>query len=197
MKRGDFIWGAAFAAVVCTLAVPATHNAIIGATRVHPYAMGFAKFTLLATLGELLGLRLRVGEWKRPVGLFWRAIVWGVLGASLVLIFQVFSTGVRSALAVGLLPAGNGMPQTLWVAFWISTVMNTTFAPTMMVGHRMTDAYIELTGGKIFSRRVSFSQIIGHIDWQSFFGFPVAKLFRSSGFRLTPSPSSCRRSTAF
>lgn len=175
MKRGDLIWAATVAAVLCALAMPATRNLIVGATLVHPYAMGFCKFFLLATLGELLGIRLRVGQWKRPVGLFWRAIVWGVLGGSLALIFQVFNMGVRSALAAGLLPTWSGIPQTLWVAFWISTVMNTTFAPTMMVGHRMTDTYIEMTGGKIFTRRVRFSDVIAHIDWQTVFGFLVVK----------------------
>jgi len=175
MKRGDLIWGACVAAVLCALAVPEIRNVIVSATRVHPYAMGFAKFAVLASLGELLGIRLRVGQWKQPVGLLWRAIVWGVLGGSLALIFQVFNMGVRSALAVGLLPTWSGIPQTLWVAFWISTVMNTTFAPTMMVGHRMTDTYIELTAGQIFTRRVSFSNVIAHIDWQTVCGFLVVK----------------------
>jgi hypothetical protein len=175
MKRGDFVWIAALVAVVCVFMVPATHTAIIGATRTHPYPMGFAKFAVLATLGELLGLRVKIGEWKRPVGLLWRVFVWGVMGALLVLVFQVFSAGVRSALSGGLLPAGNGMPAALWVAFWISVVMNLTWAPTLMVGHRLTDAYIELTCGHSHTGRVRFVDVIAHIDWQMCFGFVVAR----------------------
>src|ERR1019366_9115375 len=160
MRRGDFVWVAVLAVVVGALLVPASRNALLEATRAHPYPTGFGKFAALATLGELLGLRIRAGEWKRPVGLLWRVLVWGALGASLVLVFQVFSAGVSSAIGRGLLPSGSGMIGTFAVAFWISAVMNVTFAPTTMVAHRMTDAYIELTGGRMFAGGVGFGDVI-------------------------------------
>jgi len=94
--------------------------------------MGFSKFALLATMGELLCLRMRAGEWVKPVGLGWRMLVWGVIGAAIALMFQVFNVGAREVMDQGLLP-GKGTPlQTLATAFWISTVMNVTFGPLMM-----------------------------------------------------------------
>jgi len=174
MKRGDVLWAAVLAVVMGALFVPVSRAALMEATRTHPYLTGFGKFALLATLGELLGLRIRVGEWRQPVGMPWRVLVWGALGASLVLVFQVFSAGVTSAIGRGLLPSGSGVIGTFAVAFWISVVMNATFAPTMMATHRMTDAYIELTGGRIFAGDVGFGDVIAHIDWRTFFGFVVA-----------------------
>jgi hypothetical protein len=174
MKGGDVVWMAALAAVAGVLLVSVSRAALMEATRTHPYLTGFGKFAVLATFGELLGLRIRVGEWRRPVGMPWRVLVWGALGVGLVLVFQVFSAGVSSAIGRGLLPSGSGMIGTFAVAFWISAVMNVTFAPTMMVAHRMTDAYIELTGGRMFAGGVGFGDVIAHIDWQTFFGFVVA-----------------------
>ena len=173
MRRGDVVWAAVLGVVVCILLIPASRNGFMAATHAHPYLMGFCKFALLATLGELLGLRIRMGAWSRPVGFWWRVLVWGVLGVSLVLVFDVFSSGVNSAISRGFLPAGSGMTRTFAVAFWISAVMNVTFAPTMMAGHRITDAYIELAGRRV-AGGVQFADVIAHIDWQSFFGFVVA-----------------------
>lgn len=174
MKRGDVAWAAALAVVVCILVIPTTRAAVIGATHAHPYPMGFAKFALLATLGELLGLRVKSGDWRRPVGLPWRALVWGLMGMSLVLIFQIFSSGVRSALSTGLLPGGAGLGP-FGVALWISVIMNLAWAPTMMAAHRITDSYIELTCGNSPAGPVRFADVITHIDWQMFFSFVVAR----------------------
>jgi hypothetical protein len=175
MKRGAVLWTIAFAAAVCFLVTPVTHHALISATRVHPLIMGFVKFAILATLGELLGLRMRTLEWKMPVGLPWRVLVWGTLGAIIALMFQVFNAGAQAAMNAGLLPGNWGPLKTLATAFWISTVMNTTFGPAMMAAHRFSDAYIELCGGRVFGKRVGFADIINHIDWHSFFGFVIGK----------------------
>lgn len=171
MRRGDLVWGAVLAVVVGLLAVPVTRTVFMGATRAHPYFMGFCKFGVLATLGELLGLRIRMGRWKRPVGLGLRVVVWGGLGMSLVLVFEVFSAGVVSAMNRGFLPGGSGMVRSFATAFWISAVMNVTFAPTMMAGHRMTDSYIELTRGRLTG--AGLADIVARVDWPSFFGFVV------------------------
>jgi hypothetical protein len=175
MKRGDFLWMAAIAAIGVVLAIPSGREIFLGATRAHPLLMAFAKFAVLATLGELLGLRLQLGKWKQPAGFFWRVIVWGTMGVTVALTFTVFSTGVHALIALGYLPVGSGALRTFAEAFWISTVMNLVFGPTMMLGHRFCDAYIELTGGKVFANRVPFSAVVAHIDWHIFFGFVVAK----------------------
>ncbi|TQW81343.1 hypothetical protein D1N68_20795, partial [Clostridioides difficile] len=35
---------------------------------------------LVATMGDLLGARILYKDWKIPVGVFYRAIVWGIIG---------------------------------------------------------------------------------------------------------------------
>jgi hypothetical protein len=173
MNRGDLAWASTLAVIVCALVWPPSRTVFLDATRAHPYVMGFCKFAVLATLGELLGLRIRLGRWKRPAGLFQRIIVWGLLGASLVLIFQIFSGGVTSALNAGLLPSTPGRWKSLAVALWISVIMNLTFAPTMMAAHRFADAFIELRA--LRRGPVHLADAIHQIDWQSFFRFVVAK----------------------
>ena len=175
MKRGDFIWTGALIILLSPLAIPTTHHAILAATRAHPLVMGFVKFAILASLGELLGLRMRLGEWKTPVGMAWRVIVWGILGAVIALMFQVYSAGVQGAMNAGMLPGKGSMLQTIATAFWISTVMNTTFGPAMMAAHRVADTYIELCGGHIFRGGTSGTDVIAHTNWQTFFGFVIAK----------------------
>ncbi len=175
MSRGSVLWMIAFTVVVCFLLTPATHHALISATLAHPLGMGFLKFAILASLGELLGVRIRSREWKIPVGFGWRALVWGILGGLIALMFQVFNAGAQAAMAAGMLPGRNGPLATLATAFWISTVMNVTFGPAMMTAHRLSDSYIELAHGRVFSGRVRFADLINHIDWQMFFGFVIGK----------------------
>ncbi|HTR27157.1 MAG TPA: hypothetical protein VMI10_24510 [Terriglobales bacterium] len=172
--RGDIIWAAALGAVACVLIWPPSRTSFLDATRAHPYLMGFSKFAVLATLGELLGLRIRMGTWKRPAGLLYRVIVWGFLGSSLVLVFQTFNGGVNSAINAGLLPSVDGRWRSIATAFWISAVMNLTFAPTMMAAHRVADAYIELRAMQ--RGPIALADVVSEIDWNSFFGFVVAKM---------------------
>ena len=143
-------------------------------TKGHPLAMGFAKFAVLASMGELLSFRMRGRGWVMPMGMGWRALVWGILGALIALMFPVFNAGAQAAMSLGLLPGMGSAFQALAIAFWTSTLMNVTFGPSMMCAHRLSDAYIELCGGHVFSRRVRFSDLISHVNWQSFFGFVIA-----------------------
>lgn len=113
MKLGDFLWSAALVLVIGLFALPATRDVLIAWTRAYPLVMGFSKFALLATMGELLCLRMRAGEWVKPVGLGWRMLVWGVIGAAMALMFQVFNAGAREVMDQGLLP-GKGTHCRLW-----------------------------------------------------------------------------------
>lgn len=175
MKRGGVLWTIAFAAVCCFLVTPVTHHALISATRAHPLVMGFVKFAILASLGELLGVRMRTAEWKIPVGMPWRVLVWGILGGLIALMFHVFNAGAQAAMTAGLLPGKGTALETIATAFWISTVMNTTFGPAMMAAHRICEAYIELCGGRLLRGGVRFVDVVAHIDWHGFFGFVIGK----------------------
>lgn len=176
MRLGDFIWLAGLGGIILMLLLPTTHEAFVAASRTAPFAMGFVKFAVLATMGELLAQRIVVGEWRRPIGLVWRALVWGLIGTVIVLMFAVFSEGVAAAIAKGLLPGGHSSTVALATAFWTSAVMNLTFAPTFMAVHRISDTYIDLAGGQAANlRQVSLRKVVSLIDWQGFISFVVLR----------------------
>lgn len=171
MKKGDFIWGAILLAFIGFVVYPTTHEIFVNFTTAHPYVSGFIKFGLLATMGEMLVVRLSTKQWKKAPGFIWRVVVWGFLGMVITLIFSIFSGGVMSALDKGLL-IGKG--NTFAFAFFTSLLMNMTFAPTMMAFHRYTDTYLDLKfGDRIASP--SAKQVIQKIDWHGFISFAIFK----------------------
>lgn len=170
MKKGDFLWAAVILAFAAFIAYPSTQAIFNAATASHPYLMGFVKFAILATMGELLARRIVVGKYEKPSGLIWRALIWGFLGMVIVAIFGIFSAGVGSLVEKGML-IGKG--NKFIIAFLTSSAMNLTFAPTMMAFHRYTDTWIDLKysrGGKVTSK-----EIVQAIDWHSFVSFVLAK----------------------
>lgn len=178
MKKGDLLWGGGLLAVIAFLTFPATHNVFVANSANHPLIMAFIKFFVLGTMGEVLGGRIVAGEWKKPIGLFWRAVVWGVLGIIIAMAFTIFSTGVKSLIAGGLLPmfAEGTMGAKVLTAFFISAFMNAIFAPPMMGFHKITDTYIDLMDGKIGNLSgVKLSQVIDAIDFQGLIGFVFFK----------------------
>ncbi|HYF92349.1 MAG TPA: hypothetical protein VD969_08870 [Symbiobacteriaceae bacterium] len=176
MKKGDLIWAAVLLALASLLLVPATREAFIAATKGHPYIMGFIKVGVLATMGELLALRIVRGDWGAPVGLWMRAVVWGLLGMSFALTFDVFGSGAASAATRGLLPALGGRAGTVVTALLTSTLINLCFAPTMMAFHRVTDTFIDLADGRFSALpRVRLRDVVARIDWYGFVSFVVVR----------------------
>lgn len=171
MKKGDFLWAFVMAGIIAFLVFPATHKLFIQFTSAHSYLAGFFKFLILSTMGELLALRIVTGDWSIPEGMIFRSIVWGLLGMIIVLIFETFSSGIKGALTKGLLP-GDGSP--LVSAFFVSAIMNTTFAPTMMTFHRLSDTYIDLRC-KSKGEKVTLKKVIAKVDWESFISFVIIK----------------------
>ncbi len=169
MKKGDFIWALALGAVCAFLLIPTTHEIFNTANAAHPYLMGFVKFAILATLGELLAIRISTGDWKKPTGVLARAAIWGFLGMVIVLVFNIFAGGVTSAMASGKLPGGDSK---LLFAIFTSVTMNSFFAPTMMAFHRFTDTYIDI---KADGGNPTIKAISDKIDWNSFVSFVLLK----------------------
>lgn len=170
MKKGDFLWLLGLLFFIAILVIPATHKVFVEFTTGHPYLGGFIKFCILATMGELLALRIATGDWNIPCGVIYRAIIWGFLGMVIVLIFDVFAGGVKAALAKGLLPGGESK---FAFAFFTSSIMNLVFAPTMMAFHRFTDTYIDLSYEG--SSKVTVSSVVNKIDWNGFVSFIIVK----------------------
>ncbi len=177
MNRGTVAWGAALAAVVALLAVPASQAWVLQATREHPYGMGFLKFAVLASLGELLAIRVVSGGWRLPAGPAWRAVVWGLLGAALALLFPVYAAGVPAAMKAGLLPALPGaLGERVATAFWMSTVMNLSWGVALMLIHRLTDTWLDLAWGSLARvPSVGVGAVAAAIDWKGFLGFVLLK----------------------
>lgn len=171
MKKGDLFWVLALGAFIAFIIMPGTHEIFISVTKSYPLVGGFIKFAYLATLGELLAIRIVTGEWKKPPAILWRAFIWGFLGAIITIIFHVYATGVESALKVGMLP-GNGL--TIAFAFFTSFLMNGLFAPTFMAFHRCTDTYLDMKYGEGISKP-SLKEVINRIDWYGFISFVVLK----------------------
>ncbi len=140
----------------------------------HGLIMSFIKFAILATLGEVIGLRIKTGSYYQPgFGLLPRAMVWGFLGMTIYMAFAIFAEGTPKLLAkIGFHGAENMLVSGLtWgkvlVAFSISTALNLFYAPVMMTFHKITDIHIITQGGTIrgFFTPIRFAAIFGMINW--------------------------------
>ena len=176
LKRLDLLWIAALAAITSIFIFPTSHEIFASMTKLHPYFMGFIKFSILSTMGELLAIRLGNGEWKKPPGVGYRFVVWGLIGMLVVLMFEVFSNGVKGAIENGILLDVGKPFSNLWNAFMISTIMNLVFAPVFMIAHRFTDTYIDMMCKEgIPAGRIKLYDVIAKIDWQGLISFVVFK----------------------
>lgn len=150
----------------------------------HGMLLSFLKFALLATAGEMLGLRIRTGSYNQPgFGILPRAIVWGLLGFTIKLAFVIFGKGTPAFLTyMGLEDAGSLMGGAfgagkLLVAFSISAAMNLIYAPVMMTLHKITDTHILNNGGTLrgLLRPIRFGDIMTGINWQVQWNFVFKK----------------------
>lgn len=170
MRKGDCLWGAALLIWVFILLVPSTRTVFMTATAAHPYVGGFVKFAILATMGDLLGIRILLGRWSIPEGVPYRVAVWGIIGLMITLVFVVYPSGVAAAQAAGMLPFNNSI---LARAFFASTIMNVTFGPMMMAFHRFSDLFIDTKYEK--KGKVTAAELIEKNDWNSLVEFSWLK----------------------
>ena len=135
-------------------------------TTTYPIIMGFIKFFLLATLGDVVARRIVSGRWKfKGVHLLERAFVWGMLGILFTFVFPIYSAGVDALVSKNLLPIFATEPFTgISIAFWKSFWINMLFAFPMMVFHRITDTLIDQR--KLF-KKWPFLKIWKGIDWDN------------------------------
>lgn len=112
-----------------------------------PYLMGFLKFALLATFGEILKHRIKTGTWKVN-RLVVRALVWGLYGMLMTAAFALFAQGMASLMSSNLWAGSNPAETTtvcnkLIFAFSTSLMMNAIFAYPMMFSHEWFSQVIE------------------------------------------------------
>ncbi|MFC2129620.1 Mpv17/PMP22 family protein [Bacteroidota bacterium] len=146
----------------------------------HGLLMSFIKFAILATLGEVIGLRIRTGRYmQKGFGIIPRAFVWGFLGITIKIAFDIFAAGTPVFLEksgmenASQIITGDLSFKKVLVAFSISTAINLFYAPVMMTAHKITDTHIYKTGGTIkgFFGRMAVLSILKEIDWNTHWNF--------------------------
>lgn len=150
----------------------------------HGMIMSFIKFGILATIGEVIGLRIKEGVYNRKgFGILPRAIVWGFLGLTIKMAFIIFAEGtpifveymgMNNAKEVF---AGDFSLDKLIIAFSISAAMNLIYAPVMMTLHKITDMHILKNGGTIhgFLKPIQFKSHFVNLDWKTQWNFVFKK----------------------
>jgi hypothetical protein len=185
VKKQDFyFWGAVVLLFLPFFVSKDVYNFYKDFNHDHGMIMAFLKFAVLATLGELIGLRIKTGAYYQPgFGVWPRALVWGGIGLTIKLAFIIFATGTPAFLDyMGLGGATTAMKEgftvtKLFVAFSISVAMNIIYAPVMMTFHKMSDIHIVSNGGtmKGFFTPVHFDKILGGMNWDVMWNFVFKK----------------------
>jgi len=154
----------------------------------------FIKFSLLATTGEVIGLRIKTGNYfANGFGIIPRMLVWGFLGITIKIAFVLFATGIpivteKYFMINGTIEsmnfkdifqasqAGYGFKRIL-AAFFISFFINIFYAPIMMTFHKITDYHITKNGGTLkgFFTKINFIDSFNNINWNIHWGFVLKK----------------------
>lgn len=169
---GDILWLSSLLIITAFFVLPQTHQIFIQLTNGYPYVMGFLKFAILATLGELLAIRLAMRTWKIPDGWIFKIIIWGLIGVLITFMFSFYSTGVSTMIEQGKISIGNELLSIILAAFLTSVIMNLTFGIVFMGLHRMSDTYIEM---RVNNQQPSLKDLIETINWDAFISFVVFK----------------------
>lgn len=186
MKRTDLYFIVAIAAIFLPFFLSAplyewysTFNAS------HGMVMSFLKFSILSTLGEMLGCRISTGKYVTPTfGMLPRMVVWGFLGMGINMAMIIFSKGTPMFMqymgmtnAVEAFTTDGFSMDKLWVALAVSVAMNTIFAPVFMTFHKVTDAHIAAHNGslKALVTPIPMAERLGTLNWQAQWGFVFRK----------------------
>ncbi|MEN7528406.1 MULTISPECIES: hypothetical protein [unclassified Cupriavidus] len=150
----------------------------------HGMVMAFIKFGVLATLGEVIGQRIRTGGYRLArFGVLPKMVVWGILGLFISIAFKVFAIGSPYCAEYlgldGVVAAMNGGFSMLKLAgaLTISALMNLIFSPVMMTAHKVTDMHIARHQGSLraLCRPIAVAEHLKAMDWQTQWGFVFKK----------------------
>lgn len=178
MKKQDWLVVLIVVIILAPFFIPATgfFDWFKASTAAHPFIMAFFKFAILATFGEMLALRIRKGVYnEKGFGIVPRMMVWGFLGMCITMAMMIFKSGTPAFLgALGWESAGEVFKasELTWgkvgVAFAVSVLMNSIFAPVMMTFHKCTDIHILSNGGTVrgLLRPMKMREIIStKVNW--------------------------------
>jgi len=185
MRKNDLL----FIAAVLIIFIPLIFwrkllNGYLEFNSEHGMITSFIKFGILATLGEIIGLRIRTGKYfQKGFGILPKIIVWGFLGLTIKMAFIIFTVGTPAFLnylgieqAIGVIK-GNFTLTKLGIAFATSSFLNIIYAPVMMTFHKITDIHITENQGKLLSliKPIPFAEIFKQIDWNIQWNFVFKK----------------------
>jgi hypothetical protein len=181
MKRSDIVFILVFIALFLPFFVShRMYELFLWFSTDWAFTASFIKFAVLATMGEMLGSRIRTGIYlPMGFGLLRRAIVWGFLGMTVKAAFMIFGSGVpQIASYFGMkdpqaVMAGPVTCARVLLAFAISTFLNLFYAPVLMVTHRLSDMHIASLQGDRGKRPVAF--LLAETDWSSMWGIVLKK----------------------
>jgi hypothetical protein len=169
MKFIGLIWGAIIAAVVAFLVIPATNAIFTRVSTAAPYLLGYFKFMVLSSMGELLALRIRNRKWSWTRGFIPKALAWGIIGVLITFMFTFYSSAVMTLQNAGRLA---GEPGGFLTALFTSVIMNLTFGPAFMIAHRISDTWIELLlargGAATPVVRIGLRTVMESVSWRVF-----------------------------
>ena len=154
---------------VVILLIPATREWFKGLSGSHPYIMGFIKFALLATAGELIAAFIKTGKITVPCKIVWRFVIWGIIGVWITFMMTVYKYASGHMMADGKLP---GVGITPLFALFTSVLMNTSFGPTFMAVHKISDKMLEMSANK---EKLSIKGAVLGVDWSNFVSFTILK----------------------
>ena len=193
MKKGDLIIGLLLILIFLPfLLIPSLTQSYRELNAQFPYILSFIKFFVLASIGEVLGHRIRNGNYVlKGFGLLPRAIVWGFLGLSIKMAFVIFGVGAPIMLeTMGLnfptanpadILENNFIKNFSWLqllsAFTVSVTLNIFFAPVFMTVHKITDTHIAQNQGKLLKclKPIPIRKIITEMNWDVQWNFVIKK----------------------
>ncbi|MFI3318853.1 MAG: hypothetical protein SNH88_06665 [Rikenellaceae bacterium] len=140
-----------------------------------PYLLAALKFAILASLGEMIGLRIKSGNYTyEGFGLLPRAIYWGFYGAWIAMVMRAYSVGTPIMMeklgfeGVAAAMSGGITPLKVVGAFGISVIMNTSLAPVFMTLHKITDSHIAAHHGSLRAliTPIDMASALQNVNWQ-------------------------------
>jgi len=152
--------------------------------RAHPMLLAFVKFAILATIGEMIGVRIKNGQYiPQGFGIIPRAVIWGLFGVWIAAAMKIFAIGTPAfveGLGVDALSAAMKEGFTLkklFGAFCISAAMNICYAPVFMSVHKVTDAHISSHNGKLKAlfTPIKFGHLLSNLNWKVQWNFVFKK----------------------
>ncbi len=166
---------AVFVFFAAILLIPFSREIFESLSAAHPFIMGFVKFALLATAGEIIAIRMSSGAWNKPVYLVARIVIWGLIGIWITYMMKILFAGADAIIESGLI-GGKDFTE-FWYklvrAFATSATMNLTFGPTFMAVHKCSDTYLALRAAN--GKGVTLAQVIDAVDWKRFVSFTLFK----------------------